>query len=42
MKFQSFKLNYIDFYDYKIATLLIDGVNMFGVSDLAKSVQSET
>ena len=28
MKFQSFKLNYIDFYDYKIATLLIDGVKM--------------
>ena len=34
MKFQSFKLNYIDFYDYKIATLLIDGVKMFVVSDL--------
>lgn len=34
MKLQSFKLDNIDFYDYKIASVMIDGVRMFVVSDL--------
>ena len=34
MKYQYFKLDNINFYDYKIATVMIDGVKMFVASDL--------